>query len=60
MQIHRSVLISVIPSEVEESLDYAGWEGIERCLDYARHDKNSFFTVEIIGLLTLDDDAIGG
>ena len=41
--------------------DYPGVaERIERCLDYARHDKNSFFAIEIIGLLTLDDDAIGG
>ena len=31
----------------------------ERSLDYARHDKNSFFAVEIIGFLTFDNDAIG-
>jgi hypothetical protein len=31
----------------------------ERCLDFARHDNQSFFAVEIIGFLAFDNDTIG-
>jgi hypothetical protein len=50
---------SVIPSEVEESLDYS-WvsKHIEICLDSARRDNRSFFAVEIIRFVTLDNDTI--
>src|SRR4029077_19052363 len=50
----------VVPTEVEESLDYSSMSNhIERCLDSARHDNGSFFAVEIIRFLTFDNDAIG-
>ena len=50
---------SVIPSEVEESLDLSLRARVSRdVLDLARHDNRSFFAVEVIRSPTLDNNAV--
>jgi len=49
---------SVIPSEVEESLDLFLHARASRDLDFIKRDNRSFFALEIIRLWTLNNYAI--
>jgi len=59
LRIYCGIVAFCHPSEVEESLNYLRMsKHIERSLDFVRHDNPSFFTIEIIGFLALDNHAI--